>query len=591
MEPLPPYEHLNFPSSDEYTTLFSSSSIPTNEQERIASLETRKTPLVSSSDSGIAQGKNIQTDTLSNNALPAPFHPAGKRLSLPSVAKTPGTPRQSQLLGNQLELLLKTTIERIETIKVPSLTRPSHPNTATNIPPAHSSSAPTSISTLPLPIPPQRRAEPLKRSTVLLLLVLASILLFRAADAANGQFIGPQGWSYVLGGPTTSNDPNLLANLNQQLHARSTQKGTSSQNEPQLTPQQYINLIISKMSLQQKLGQMMIVQFIGSQYSLQLSTMISQENVGSVLIFTANSNVQSKEQLKGLIQQMQANSQPIPMAVAIDQEGGAVDRLAKLDGPRPSESTLGATTNPDNARAAGIQDAQDLSSYGINLNLAPVVDVTRVYNAQLATRTYGSDPTLVTQMAAAYLQGLQQSGKVLGTIKHFPGLGDVAVDPHIGVPVMHQSESQMEQIDWAPYRALIQQNLAHVVMVTHEIVSAVDPTLPSTLSNKVVTGILRDDLGFQGVIMTDSLSMSGVTSYTTEYQAAADAIEAGADMVMGAASSEDVSAMYASIEQAIASGALSTSRIDNSVRRILLMKYALGLISLPTNPTSPTTGK
>jgi beta-N-acetylhexosaminidase len=189
-------------------------------------------------------------------------------------------------------------------------------------------------------------------------------------------------------------------------------------------------------------------------------------------------------------------------------------------------------------------------------------------------------------MAAAYLQGLQQSGKVLGTIKHFPGLGDVGVDPHIGVPVMRQSKSQMEQIDWAPYSALIQKNLAHVVMVTHEIVGAVDPTLPSTLSNKVVTGILRNELGFQGVIMTDSLSMSGITAYTSEYQAAADAIEAGADIVMGAATPEDVSAMYASIKQALSSGALTNARIDDSVRRILMMKYSMGLLSLPSTTTA-----
>ena len=113
---------------------------------------------------------------------------------------------------------------------------------------------------------------------------------------------------------------------------------------------------------------------------------------------------------------MQKNS-TIPLVVAIDQEGGTVDRLASLDGPRPSATSIGATNDPNRAMAEGIQDAQDLSYYGFNLNLAPVVDVNNVFNDQLYLRTFGNNPTIVTQMAAAYLRGLQQSGKVMGTIK------------------------------------------------------------------------------------------------------------------------------------------------------------------------------
>src|SRR5438105_12317337 len=140
------------------------------------------------------------------------------------------------------------------------------------------------------------------------------------------------------------------------------------------------------MTLDQKLGQMMIVQFVGPSYSLDLSTMINQYGVGAVLLFAANSNIVNKPQLKGLIQQMQHNS-TVPLAIAIDQEGGVVDRLANLDGFRPSAATLGATNDPTRAMAAGTRDAEDLTYYGINLNLAPVVDVTNVYNSQLYSRT------------------------------------------------------------------------------------------------------------------------------------------------------------------------------------------------------------
>ncbi len=336
------------------------------------------------------------------------------------------------------------------------------------------------------------------------------------------------------------------------------------------------------MSLDQKLGQMMIVQFVGPTYSLDISTMISQYHVGAALLFTANNNIADKVQLKGLIQQMKSNS-TLPLIVAIDQEGGTVDRLKMLDGPRTAAADIGATNDPGKAMAAGIQDAHDLTSYGFNLNLAPVVDVTNVYNPQLYDRTYGNNAALVTKMAQAYLQGLQQSGKVSGTLKHFPGLGDVRVDPHSGVPDLYRSKSDLEATDWAPYRALIQQGNVHAIMVTHEIVHAIDSSIPSSLSYKVVTGILRNELGFQDVIMTDSLTMEGITAYYTEAQAAAVAVEAGSDLLMGATTPADVASMIQGIKQAIAAGEISQQRIDDSVRRILMLKFQTGLLPIPTN--------
>lgn len=436
------------------------------------------------------------------------------------------------------------------------------------------------LETPTIPLKTQQRPG-MTPGKAILLASLLLIVILNAANAGYAQFIGPQGWAFVIGGPANTNDSNPLAIVKNKLNHNPT-PGATAQATPQLTPQQFINLILQNMTLDQKLGQMMIVQFVGPTYSLDISTMISQYHVGAVLLFTVNNNIVDKAQLKGLIQQMQSNSS-IPLVVAIDQEGGTVDRLKSLDGPRPPVADIGATNDPGKAFAAGIRDAQDLASYGFNLNLAPVVDVTNVYNPQLYGRTYGNNAALVTKMAQAYLQGLQQSGKVLGTLKHFPGLGDVGVDPHSGVPNLYRSKSDLEAIDWAPYRALIQQGNVHAIMVTHEIVHAIDGSLPSSLSYKVVTGILRDDLGFQGVIMTDSLTMEGITAYYTEAQAAAVAVEAGSDLLMGATTSADVANMIAGIKQAIASGEISQQRIDDSVRRILMLKYQAGLLPLPTS--------
>ena len=426
---------------------------------------------------------------------------------------------------------------------------------------------------------PQQKVIP--RGQALLCVGLLLIVLLRAINVGYAQFLGPQGWAYVLGGSASPDNNNVLKSIDQQLQQQGPTAGATAASTPHLTPQQYIDLIVQKMTLNQKLGQMMIVQFIGPSYSLDLSTMISQYNVGAVLLFAANGNIVDKGQLKGLIQQMQSNS-ALPLAVAIDQEGGTVDRLKGLDGARPSAMTIGVTNSPARAMAAGMQDAKDLASYGFNLNLAPVVDVTNVYNFQLDGRTYGTNAGNVTRMAEAYLQGLQHSGQVLGTLKHFPGLGDVSADPHNSVPQLYRSKSNLETIDWAPYRALIDSGNVHAIMVTHEIVHAIDDSKPSSLSSKVVTGILRNELGFQGVIMTDSLTMEGITAYYTEGQAAALAIEAGSDLLMGAATPSDVATMIEGIKQSINSGQISSQRIDDSVRRILMMKYAMGLLPIPT---------
>ena len=439
----------------------------------------------------------------------------------------------------------------------------------------------------PESLPPEtepsfRRTPLMKRGTALLLIALVSGIVLHALTPGSAFFLGSQGWASVLNGPAYSGNSNLLKSIGARLK-QTPPKGKKASTKTQITPQQYIDLIVNKMTLDQKLGQMMIVQFTGSTYSLPISTMISQYNVGAVLVFPANGNIISKGQLTSLIKQMKDGSAPIPLTVAIDQEGGTVDRLINLDGPRPAEATIGASNNPAVAKQAGMHDAQDLASYGFNLNLAPVVDVTNTYNAQLYDRTYGNTPALVTKMAAAYLQGLQKSGKVVGTLKHFPGLGSVSTDPHIGIPYLNRSKSDLERIDWAPYRALIRQGNVHAIMVTHEIVAALDKSEPSSLSPKVISGILRKELGFQGVIMTDSLTMDALTAYASQSQAAVLSVEAGADLLMGAGSPQDVASMLQGLKQAINSGALTEQRINESVRRILLMKYAMGLLPIPQN--------
>jgi beta-N-acetylhexosaminidase len=418
---------------------------------------------------------------------------------------------------------------------------------------------------------PVEQKSRLTQGKAFLLIVLLCMILLQALQQGSQQIFGSQGWAYVLGG-SIAPARNLLGDVGNQLHGKTT-----------ITPERYIDTIIQNMTLDQKLGQMMLVQFVGSDFSLDLNTMISQYHVGSVLLLAGNHNIVSKGQLTSLTQQIQRSSS-LPMMISLDQEGGLVDRLADLDGPRPSAAQIAATGDPTQVITAGKRDAQDLSQYGINLQLAPVVDVgTPSSLLQQQERTFGQNADAVTKMAGAYLQGLQQSGKVLGTLKHFPGLGSSTEDPHQGLPHLNHTQAQLDQIDWAPYRNLINQGLVHAIMVMHEVVTAFDTTTPASLSSKLVTGVLRNQMGFQGVVMTDSLTMEGLSAYYSAKQAAILAVEAGSDIIMGADTPSTVAAIVQGIKEVISAGEVNQQRIDQSVSRILMMKYQMGLLTLPKN--------
>ena len=438
------------------------------------------------------------------------------------------------------------------------------------------------LPTTPLPsMPPAQSPNDQKgwltRGRAFFLALLLAILVINATVTGFGQFFGPQGWGSVFTGPASSGQ-NLLNQLQQQLRQHTPTPGATGQpTTAPLTPTQIVNSLMANMTLDQKLGQMLMVRFDGTSYTQQLSAMITQYHVGSVIEY--QSNIVSKSQLIALNTQIQHGGD-LPMIVAIDQEGGTVDRLVNLDGAQPSATSIGATGNPNMAYQQGLKDAQALASYGFNLNLAPVVDVNNVYNAQLYERTYGNNPTIVSEMAGAYLRGLQQSGKILGTIKHFPGMGDVSVDPHGDiVPDLTRSLAQLNAIDWAPYKKLISQGNVYSVMVTHEFVNALDTNTPSSLSPAVIN-VLRNQLGFQGVIITDGLTMGSIISRYTLGQAAVMAVKAGDDLLMDPGSPDEVAQMVDALKQAISSGTISQQRIDDSVRRILLLKYQMGLLHI-----------
>lgn len=349
---------------------------------------------------------------------------------------------------------------------------------------------------------------------------------------------------------------------------------TTQSSEKPLTPDQYAAMLLQQLTLDEKLGQMMIVQFIGVEPTPDVVQMMNAQGAGGMILYEFN--MSSPDQLRSLNAQLKQLS-AIPPLLAVDQEGGTVNRFANIVGPLPSASSLKTLQD---AEARGAQDGSLLSDFGFNLNLAPVVDVGTA-NPQLYERTFGSDPHLVASLTGAYLEGLQQGGKVTGTLKHFPGLGDTTTDPHIGLPILYRSQADWESIDLEPYRALLKSEDVRAIMVTHELVPAVDPQYPASLSPTLINGVLRGELGYNGVVITDSLYMGALNQRWSVPQAAVLAIKAGADIVMGPSDPQTVQQVMDQIKHAIANGTLTQANIDTAVRRILALKIRMGLIPLP----------
>jgi len=344
----------------------------------------------------------------------------------------------------------------------------------------------------------------------------------------------------------------------------------------------FIDQMIAHMTLDEELGQMLVGAFFGPSLSPDLQTMIINDHVGAIILY--GGNMPSAAQVRALDAAVQAHAN-IPLFISSDQEGGTVNRLLPITGPRPSAEEIGATNDPNKAMQQGVSDGQILSGLGINLNLAPVVDVQTVSDAVSAvpTRMYGTTPDKVTTFAGAYLDGLQSQG-VIGALKHWPGLGSATTDPHAGLPVLNRSQADLNQIDFAPYRALIAQGDVDMILTTHELVPAYDPNLPASLSPIMINQVLRHDLGYQGVIITDGLHMGALSNRWTAAQAAVLAVMAGDDLLLSFQASE-MPGVFDALHAAINSGQITKARIDLSVERILALKIKYGLITVPANLT------
>ncbi|UNI18334.1 Beta-N-acetylhexosaminidase [Purpureocillium takamizusanense] len=330
------------------------------------------------------------------------------------------------------------------------------------------------------------------------------------------------------------------------------------------------------MSLQSRrkaVGQLFAVGFHGTEINEDIRTLIRDYGVGAIVLFKRN--VRDADQLRGLSQGLQSIAMEAghsqPLFIGIDQENGLVTRISPpVAAQMPGPMSLGATGSLESTHAVAVATGEMLRHFGINMNYAPIGDVnSEPLNRVIGTRSPGDNPETVSSFAAACARGLREAG-VAPCIKHFPGHGDTDVDSHYGLPVIDKSRADLDKTELVPFRDAARQGI-EMVMTAHISMPQLGSKLPSTLSPQAI-GILRNEFGYDGVIMTDCLEMDGIRATYGTVEGALMAIQAGVDNVMICHTFDVQAAAIDRICAAIDSGELTQQRIDESLNRLSRLK-------------------
>lgn len=331
---------------------------------------------------------------------------------------------------------------------------------------------------------------------------------------------------------------------------------------------------LSTMTLEQKIGQMFICGFHSLVPDDQIKKLIQEHHLGGVIYFRRN--IGDPEQVANLsasLQKLSADQGNLPLWIAIDQEGGMVARIDHKRVSRiPGNMALGATGNPDYSYEVSRVSAEELLQLGINMNFAPCLDVNNnARNPVIGVRSFGEDPERVAEHGVAVIKAFQEKG-LSAAAKHFPGHGDTNVDSHMGLATVEHDLDRLQQVELKPFIEAIRAGV-DVIMTAHVIFPAIEPErIPATLSRPVLTGLLREDLAYDGIIVTDCLEMHAIAKFFGIGEGAVKAIEAGADVVLVSHTLNDQIEAIEAVKHAVRTGRISEKTIDAAVTRILALK-------------------
>ncbi|OEJ96197.1 glycoside hydrolase family 3 protein [Streptomyces thermolilacinus] len=356
--------------------------------------------------------------------------------------------------------------------------------------------------------------------------------------------------------------------------------------------------IVARMSLEEKVGQLFVMRVYGHSAThpdqadidanlreigvRTAAELVAKYHVGGIIYFAWARNTRDPHQIADLSNGIQraalAQPTPVPVLISTDQEHGIVARVGEPATLMPGAMALGACGARDVARRAAHIAGAELAALGIRQNYAPVADVNvNPANPVIGVRSFGADPQAVARLVAAQVKGYQ-GAKVAATAKHFPGHGDTTDDSHTKLPYIHHTREQWETLDAPPFRSAIAAGIDSI-MTAHIVVPSLDPSEdPATLSRPILTGILRERLGYDGVVVTDSLGMEGVRTKYGDDRVPVLALKAGCDQLLNP---PDLDLAWNAVLDAVRGGELSEARLDESILRILRLKAKLGLLRDP----------
>lgn len=334
-----------------------------------------------------------------------------------------------------------------------------------------------------------------------------------------------------------------------------------------LTIDEKVDQIVASMSQTEKLGQMVMIGIQGTKVDDDSLYMLNQYHMGGVILF--DRNMESLEQVKQLTSDLQAQSnEKVPLFIGIDEEGGDVVRMAEKLTPPPSQKEIGATGDIEQAKTWAIKTAKSLKDMGINVNFAPVADV-----GSNDKRSYSTDANTVIDFVRAATKGYQQEN-IIYSLKHFPGIGKGKVDSHIDSSSIDVAKEVLMTEDILPFKTIIDESDPndYFILVSHLKYPALDEEYPASLSSKIMTDLLRNKLGYKGIIITDDMEMGAVANHNDFRSIGVNAVKAGADIVLVCHEYEHQQEVYLGLLDAVNSGEISQERIDESVKRIIKVK-------------------
>lgn len=353
--------------------------------------------------------------------------------------------------------------------------------------------------------------------------------------------------------------------------------------EPSPTVDQTADLVAS-MSLSEKIGQMVLVGMDGTEVQSDISLLIKERQVGGIILYSDNivSAAQTNKLLAGLKQINHEAGGKLPLLLSADQEGGRVSRLPKEITKFPASKSVGSTNDTNYAYQVGTALGEAMKAVGLNTDFAPVLDVnTNPDNPVIGDRAFGSTAKLVSSMGVQEMLGIKSQG-VIPVVKHFPGHGDTSVDSHFGLPIVNHDLQRLRSIELVPFRSAIKEG-APVVMIGHILMTKLDPDTPASMSRIIIQDLLREELKFNGVVITDDMTMGAVGKVKAIGPASVQAVLAGSDIILvGHDVAQQQSVLHA-LTTAVQNGKIPQSVIDASVYRIAKLKQSFGLSDQPTS--------